>query len=121
MNLVIQIMATEVTSPSLLAVAGMGTVFVSLTLIYLIMAGMSEYLRRMSKVVQASLLTEKKIQKEEEKESVANEKKENLKIALATSVALARHRKSKIKTLSYRTEGGINPWKLSGRINILRK
>ncbi len=123
MNSVIQIAsALEVPSPGLLALAGMGTVFVSLTLIYLIMAVMSKYLHRVSRVIQSSGPLQESSRKEEaEKKASENIETKEPQIAIAIAVALAKHRRNKVKHLFYKAEGGINPWKLSGRIRALRK
>lgn len=123
MSSAIQIVsALEVPSPGLIALAGMGTVFVSLTLIYVVMAVMGKYLYRASKIVQSSAFSlSQRGQSAKVEETVVNTKEDkNSKIALAIAIALARHRKNNVKSLSYKMEGGINPWRLSGRLRGLR-
>lgn len=120
-SIILIISAAEVPSPGLLALAGMGTVFVSLTLIYLVMAAMSNYLQRTSKAAGTPPASQNMPQKEAKELVRETDIEKNRKTALAIAVAVAKHRQSRVKALSYKAEGGMNPWKLSGRMRGLRK
>ena len=112
-------------APAIVALLGIGTVFLSLTILYILMRVMGRVMPRLTASTRRAAPVHTAAPVSEYDEVPTSVKKEtpasnNMEAAAAITLALARHRSSKAKPHSEET-GATNSWKMAGRLNALRK
>jgi sodium pump decarboxylase gamma subunit len=112
-------------SPALVSALGMGTVFACLTILYLLMRLLGRTIPRMVASSGRAASTEARASASEngpEELSPTEEARANDEegIAAAITIALARHRSSRLTSVSPESRGG-SPWKMAGRARALRR
>lgn len=110
-------------SPGLIAALGMGTVFMCLTLLYVVTRLLGRYLPRLLQAVSSASAeaavtpaangAEQSASPDEEAASGA------ANVAAAIAIALTRHRASRAQA-EVEVTRGTSPWKMAGRMRALR-
>ena len=112
-------------APAIVALLGIGTVFLSLTILYLLMRIMDRIVPHLSASAQQAAPVDTAAPVSEYEEAPSSVKEEtpssnDLEVAAAITLALARHRSSRAKPHTEEA-GATNSWKMAGRLNALRK
>jgi sodium pump decarboxylase gamma subunit len=111
-------------SPGLMTALGMGTVFLCLVLLYLITRIIGSWLPRLLASAGGAASVEPVASTtEDDAEAIpatrqASDAQEEGMVA-AMTLALARHRSSRSRSVADGS-GGVDPWKIAGRIRTLR-
>jgi|GEM_PF-1192901 len=103
-------------SPGIVALLGMGTVFSTLVILYLLMHVMGRMVPRLTATRDRSVPAEM-VAPETKHEAKSTDEVE---IPAVITLALARHRTSRAKPYSEESKTA-DPWKMAGRLQGLRK
>jgi Na+-transporting methylmalonyl-CoA/oxaloacetate decarboxylase gamma subunit len=110
-------------SPGLIAALGMGTVFVCLTLLYVVTRLLGRYLPRVLQAASSAPAEAAAAAAENATEQTASADEEAASgagnVAAAIAIALTRHRASRARA-EVEVTRGTSPWKVAGRIRALR-
>jgi sodium pump decarboxylase gamma subunit len=111
-------------APAIVTALGMGTVFLCLVLLYVMTRLVARWLPRLLRSAEGAAPTES-VESASEGEAAAlpaaqQESPEgDQAIVAAMSLALARHRLSRVRSVGEEPQGA-DPWKIAGRIRTLR-
>ena len=112
-------------SPAIVSALGMGTVFLCLTILYLLMLILGITVPRMTGLSGAAKATEAITSATEHGPTELSATQEATTsdeegIATAITIALTRHRSSRLTPAVSESRGG-SPWKVAGRVRALRR
>ena len=111
-------------APAIVTALGMGTVFLSLVLLYVITRVVGSWLPRFLESGEAEASVENDEASSEAEAATPPAAREELptgdaQIVAAMMLALARHRISRVRSVGEEPQG-VDPWKMAGRIRTLR-
>jgi Na+-transporting methylmalonyl-CoA/oxaloacetate decarboxylase gamma subunit len=111
-------------APAIVTALGMGTVFLCLVLLYLVTGIVGRWLPRLLRSGEGAASTggvERATEVKAAELPAARQESpaEDQALAAAMTLALARHRSSRVRSVVGES-GGADPWKIAGRIRTLR-